>query len=466
MQPSVLLGGVVGMVALAGEVNGQIQKIPEFEPAVVIGVGSFPWGIAAGDALGPPLEPNDLDGYPEIAVAVGQLNLYRLIPGDWTGETGQVVVFRNTQNWTNPADGLDFAQVIELDEVHPNTISADVKWADMDGDDRLDLVISATTHFDSSSAGGAWGIYVYRYAGGVEPFEFLDYEPTTYPVRGLTVADFDNDGDMDVAAAVDLLEESLPEFARDYISIIKNDGTGHLLPEDLYDLASDSSEPTTAVVAGLFDKTPGGATLPDLFTSRWDWSDGVSMTNLDGTSYSMTFTAPSCASWNFTDIAVGRFTSGKLVDDVVGLSGDGTLSVLHGDGNAGFIHDCSGGNQDDIYLSTSGGAPLTLVPGGLDVGHLNAGTKQDIVVATGGDAGNATATILLGNGDGTFQYNRLNGGYFIDLGVLAHRPLRITIADLDQDGFGDIISSNHGETINDVGTISVLINTFELISLP
>ena len=37
---------------------------------------------------------------------------------------------------------------------------------------------------------------------------------------------------------------------------------------------------------------------------------------------------------------------------------------------------------------------------------------------------------------------------------------------MDQDGFGDIITSNHGQTLNDVGTISVLINTFELISLP
>lgn len=194
------------MVALVGSVGAQTELIPKFKAPVEIGVGFFPWGIAAADALGYDAENPGLDGYPDIAVAVGQLNLYNGYPNDWMGEPGEVRIFRNTKNWTNPGDALELAQVITLNPIHANTVAADVAWAHTDGDERLDLVITGTSHFQSGPNEGAWGIYVYRYDIATNRFVFHDYEPTTFPIRGLTLADFDNDGDLDVAAAVDLLE--------------------------------------------------------------------------------------------------------------------------------------------------------------------------------------------------------------------------------------------------------------------
>ncbi len=445
------------MVALAGQVNGQTQKVPTFKPSVEIGVGSFPWGITAADALGFEAETPDLDGYPDIAVAVGQLNLYNGSPQHWTGNPGEIRVFRNRKNWTNPADALELAQIIPLIEINTNTVAADVAWADMNGDGRPDLVVTGTTHFDSSEDPGAWGVYVYEYQNG--SFVFGDYEPTTYPVRGLTIADFDNDGDLDVAAAVDLLDIAQD---RNYISILKNDGTGNLLPEALHGLGSNDS--TMEVVSGLFDKTPGGGSLPDLFTSRWVASDGASLTNLDGTNYSQTLIT-SCLEWFFTDLVAGKFTSGKITDDIAAVSGAGLLYMLHGDGNGGFNVNC-GGEPNDVYLD-GGGAPLTFIPTGVAIGTLNGGTKPDLAVVRGHTASEgARVTILLGNGDGTLQFVNSDPDYHPALGALADRPFRVVITDLDQDGFGDIVTSNHGDSPNDVGTISVLINKFMVSTTP
>ncbi len=442
------------MVALASTADGQVQRIPEFEPAEVIGVGPYPWGVAAADALGKsPIDP-DLDGYPEVAVVVGQLNIFDGSPGYWNKQTGQVVVLRNTQNWANPADGLDIVQTILLDDVQPNTISADVAWADMDDDGRLDLVVSATTHFDSSYEPGAVGIYVYRYDENSDQFEFLDYGPTTYSVRGLTIADFDNDGDMDVAAGVDFLIYPADDY--DSISVLKNDGTGRLEPETMLELGSESIDPTGTVVSGVFDLTPGGTTLPDLFAFRAEFWDGVSMTNLDGTDFEMTTVTPdSCAEWDIRDfVASAPFTSGKMSDDIAAVTGDGLLHVIHSDGNGGFTHDCWGGD-DDVYLGS--GSPLNYRPFGITAGHLNAGgSKPDLLVADEG------IVFVLGKGDGTFQYDGQDQRYSPDIGTANGPAFRVTIVDLDQDGFGDIITSNHGAP----GSISVLINKFQLISIP
>lgn len=119
------------MVALASHANAQVERIPEFEPAAVFGAGAFLWGVATADALGKSIDHPDLDGYPEVAVAAGQLDLSSGYLGAWTEQTGQVLVYRNTQDWANPANGLDIAQTIVLNEINPNTISADVAWHDL-----------------------------------------------------------------------------------------------------------------------------------------------------------------------------------------------------------------------------------------------------------------------------------------------------------------------------------------------
>lgn len=446
--------------AVAQNLHG---KVPAFKPPVEFPAGKFPWGLDAADALGAD-QGEPLDGFPEIAVAVGQLNIFNGFAGAWTGQTGQVWVYRNSGDWSTVANGFDLneIQVIDLDQIHPNTISADVAWADMTGEGRPDLVITGTTHFNGSYADGAWGIYVYRYDEADDKFVFHDYEMTTHPVRGLSVADFDNDGDVDVAAAGDLIDLNL---GRGYIAISKNDGAGYLLPHALYGLGNQQA--TMQVVSGHFDATPGGETLPDLFTSRNGIGDGISLTNLDGTNYSPTIVSD-CVGYFFTGIDIARFTSGGTSDDIVGISGDGFLYVLHGDGDGGFSINC-GNEPNDRYFDGGGGGPFNFLPRDVATGNLNGATKPDVVVAFGAVAGSgddaAEVRILLGQGNGQLHYVPHDDGYHPKLGPSADRPLRVILADLNQDGFDDIITSNHGDNLNDNGTISVLLNRL-LISIP
>lgn len=461
------LGGVVAAIALAGQATAQTtgEKVPTFEPAVEFTTEYSPWGIDAGDVIG--AEDSVPDGYPEIAVVAGELNFYNVVFPNWSGVPGRVTVFRNNANWdTSPQTGLTVFQHIVLDWVNDYTVAADVKWADMNGDQRLDLVITATDNdFEDATDDGAWGFYVYHWNWTLQQFVFADYEATTYPVRGLTIADFNNDGYLDAAAAVDMLESTPPDQQRDYIYVALNDGTGGLLSDTALALGTDADESTSELVSGLFDKTPGGGGLPDIFTSRptVTTGDALQLTNLGSGSWDAVYTTTSCADW-FTGVAMGRFTSGKLTDDVVGIGVGGLLYVLHGSGEGGFGTDCSGNEPDDVYLEY--GAPYNLLPYGVAVGNLNGGTKLDLVAARGTTDPNATVTILLGKGDGSFQFDRLDSRYYPALGQTADRPFRAVIADMDQDGFGDIITSNHGETNSTAGTISVLINKMIVSTTP
>ena len=72
-------------------------------------------------------------------------------------------------------------------------------------------------------------------------------------------------------------------------------------------------------------------------------------------------------------------------------------------------------------------------------------------------------SVLLGVGDGTFQQPAPNSGYLFSVeppvGV-ADNPIQVKIVDLNQDGFGDLVTSNHYSD-----NISVRINTM-IVALP
>ncbi|MFG0244251.1 MAG: hypothetical protein ACF8R9_15830 [Phycisphaerales bacterium JB054] len=273
----------------------------------------------------------------------------------------------------------------------------------------------------------------------------------------MTVGDFDNDGDMDVAACVDYRETPDPD--KDLIYIALNDGTGilSLSSESPYTLSQGSSYGPGDVVAGNFDLIPGILQLPDLFTSGAEingLATVVSGSNIGGAVFSLA-NVGACPAY-LTDIKPGVLTSGHLQDDAIGVGSDRNVYVYHSDGNGGFSIDCTGG-VDDVYPLYETGI-VTFYPLGLDVGHLNGGTKLDVVAA---DAYGSEVVCLLGKGDGTLQHSLYDNRYYHDVG--AARPIRVAVADMDQDGFSDIITSNHGE-VNDPASISVLINEFTISS--
>ncbi|MBI5865513.1 MAG: hypothetical protein HZB38_13595 [Planctomycetes bacterium] len=96
----------------------------------------------------------------------------------------------------------------------------------------------------------------------------------------------------------------------------------------------------------------------------------------------------------------------------------------------------------------------------IGVGHLNGGVKPDLIAETT----DTEVAFLLGNGDGTFQYRNDLNVYHVTIGEPGWPmlvPIQLLVMDVNQDGYGDIVTSNHGRD-----SVSVVLHKGQLIHLP
>jgi hypothetical protein len=138
-----------------------------------------------------------------------------------------------------------------------------------------------------------------------------------------------------------------------------------------------------------------------------------------------------------TPLAVGDFNNDSK-PDLIGInSGSGSVSVLlgKGDGTFGFPMNSPAGNV--------GGA------GGLAVGDFNQDGKLDAVMLASSGTGQAGFSVLLGNGDGTFQMP-----LFADIGF---NPTFISATDMNGDGKLDLVITNSSGANSSPDTVSVLL---------
>jgi hypothetical protein len=130
-------------------------------------------------------------------------------------------------------------------------------------------------------------------------------------------------------------------------------------------------------------------------------------------------------------IATGDFKrDGKIDVAVANANSPGTVSVLLGNGD--------GTLQSPVDYATA------QEPMGVAVGDVNGDGKLDLVVAAASGSTGGTVSILLGNGDGTFQSHV---DYSLGNGAFA-----IVTADFNGDGKLDIAAANNGAS-----TVSVLL---------
>jgi hypothetical protein len=152
---------------------------------------------------------------------------------------------------------------------------------------------------------------------------------------------------------------------------------------------------------------------------------------------------------NSMGLALGKFRPGGLTtpDDLALSDFDNDLLEVYSvDASANF-------GLDYPYPLAEDTSPF-----GVDVGRINVDPKNDIVVALAAeepcDPGGGIA-VFVGYGDGTFRETPYL--FCVDPGNNP-QPRFVKIADLDQDGFNDIVTSN-----NNSDNISVLINAFDAI---
>jgi hypothetical protein len=185
------------------------------------------------------------------------------------------------------------------------------------------------------------------------------------------------------------------------------------------------SKGTYAIGASLASHGPvsptGSLVFTDTNDSRTLGSVALAATALGGYQPFGLITTGSKSAPN--DLALGDFNGDGIPDLVVPDSATGVVAVFLGKGDGTFAAAVN-------YSTGSGSKPLAVA-----VGDLNGDGKQDLAVALGDKA---AVAILMGKGDGTFGA----ASAVATAGSALYFPLALTIADFNHDGRLDLATAN------------------------
>ena len=218
----------------------------------------------------------------------------------------------------------------------------------------------------------------------------------------VTVADVDNDGDLDLLS---------PTFGGSSVSVRLNNGSGTFGGGSDPGVGSQPRSVTTADIDGDGDL--------DLLTA-----------NYNANSVSVRFNNGSGTFSGTTDYNVGSQPQSIATAD---LDGDGDLDFLVANGASDNVMV----RMNDGAGSFSGGSTITVgsLPFNVQTGDVDGDGDLDLLTANWGASSN-TVSIRLNNGNGTFT-----GG---SDPVLASRPRWVSLGDLDGDDDLDLLSANFG----------------------
>ncbi len=324
----------------------------------------------------------------------GDLDLYSATQG--SSLAGDVSYF------ANQGDGT-FAAVAIIESSHQ---PQDVAVADFNRDGRADIAVP-------NRGTGTGAIHPQGVAAAFE-------NPPTYPTfnapDSVVTADFDGDGDIDVASSVP---------ASKVIDVKFNDGTGALTSVATIPATPGQGQPSSVWAADL-----NGDGLPDLLwtASSFPPAFGVALNQGAGSFSAPVFTAP----------------AGCLLDRVTtaDVDNDGDQDVIAGNGQG----ECPGVASSVLSISLNDGAGtfaagtfvdmtiyLPLMGRGADV---NGDGLTDLVGITTVPLAIGDVAVALGTGNGAFAPAT---AYVTGT---SHREFEV--ADFDNDGDVDVATSNLG----------------------
>jgi uncharacterized protein (DUF2141 family) len=375
------------------------------------------------------------DGIPDLAVAIGCFNSQNC-------DTGGVTILLGNADGTF-LQGQTYAAGLE-------TVS--ITGGDFNGDGKLDLaVVNENCQFFNCPAGE---ISILLGNGDGTFQNAVNFSTGIAPVAIIT-ADLNGDGKLDLVTANNC-GYSCNSGPGDALSVLLGNGDGTFQPSVEYHLTDLNN--AVGVAAG--DVNGDGKldlVAVDYCASRTCNGDGsllsILLGNGDGTFQAPTNVPtdnyPSAAALADINgdgkldmvVAVGGLviagaTRGPL--DFPGLSNPGYVAVLLGNGDGTF--------EKGVEYDTGS------QPAAIAVGDFNGDGKLDVATSNLGDlsATSGTASILLGNGDGTLQGH-------IDYPA-AFAPQALAVSDFNRDGRLDLVTANQG------GSVSVLLQTLVQIS--
>ncbi len=192
-----------------------------------------------------------------------------------------------------------------------------------------------------------------------------------------------------------------------------------------------SGSPNAVVVADL-----NGDGIPDLATAN-RFSNNVSLLigqSNDASPLNFVVQPGIAVGDSPSDLAVGDFDLNSIPDLVTANADSSNVSVLIG--------------QRDSGVFTIESQQATLVsgpPSAVAVADMNNDGRPDIITANG--LASNSVTVLLAQGNGELSFLRFDQG--IEMG---EEPVSLAVADVNEDGFLDVITAN-----NDSDSVSVLL---------
>jgi hypothetical protein len=279
-----------------------------------------------------------------------------------------------------------------------------VAVGDFTGDGVLDLAVTDSTEH-----------VVYILMGtGAGSFYTSGFYPVGDSPSSVAAGDFRRDGVLDLVIA-DSLDNT--------VSVLLGNGNGTFRKAATYAVGH---QPRSVAVAD-FD----GDGIPDIAVANAA-SDTVSILRGNGDG---TFQAPVdyATDRSPSAVAVGDFNANGVPDLAVAASTGGTVDVLLGQGDGTF--------QAPVRYTVG------VYPTSVAVGDFNGDGIPDLAVAnTGSTAANGSISLLLGQGDGTFQ-----PALSYDAGS---QPAAVAVGDFNGDGAPDLAVPNAITS----GTVTVLLN--------
>jgi hypothetical protein len=408
-----------------------------FQAPVTLGVGVSPSSVTAGDFNG--------DGRPDLAIANTGSNTVAVLlgNGDGTFQTARNLAVDGGPSFVTNGD---VNRDSRPDLVTANSGSGRISVLRGNGDGTF----QAPLYLAPGNMLSVWSVAVGDFNGDARP-DLVAANPNANTVSVLlgngdgtfqtgvgfaagpgptsvVPGDFNNDGRLDVAVAND--RDGTPEGSST-VSVLLGNGAGSFQAPRTFAVGSFS----WGVAAGDFN----GDGAPDLAAANTASTTVSVLLGYGDGNFPAALTIR--VGQNPEGLASGDFNGDGRPDLAVSNAGSNTVSVLLGNGNGTF--------QEPLTIA-AGNVPVFVA-----VGDFNRDARQDLVLADYGSNDYYSATVastvsvLLGNGDGTFQAPRAFQA--------GSGPHGIAVGDFDRDGTQDLAVANLGPYPQRATTVAVLL---------